>query len=208
MSLEYFTAEEFREVAQDDQSPSTYDDDEILRGHDEVVNRLELWGRTSWFVRQYTLYRLVSHGYLNLSRTPVIDVVSFDLGGDAVSASDYIVDLEGGRIMWGDWAGGVPILDGGPFLGEVTWTYGFAATDASEVPWDIKRPVILATASLLRPQKQKSKIPPNTRSYTTGRTSFDFRFERAQTRPWPWDESMSSQVRAVWDPFRFRSYVS
>lgn len=208
MPLEYYSEEEFREVAQDQDSPSKYDVDEIQRGHDEVVRRLEMWARSSWVTRSWRVFRLVSHQYINLSRTPVQNITSFDLAGEPVLAADYVLDLEGGRIMWGDWSFGVPLIEEGPLLAEIDWTFGFGATTPDDIDWDIKRPTILATMSLLRPQKERSKIPPNTRSLSTSRTSFDFRFERAQTRPWPWDESMSSQIRATWDPFRYRSYMS
>jgi hypothetical protein len=208
MTLEYYSLEDFREVANDQDSPSKFDDDEIERGHDEVVRRLEGWARSSWVTRTWRLFRLVQHGYLNLSRTPILSITSFDLAGESVLGDDYVLDAEGGRLMWGDWTTGVPILDGGPFLAEVEWEFGFGAADPADIDWEIKRPTILATASLLRPQKERTKVPPNARSFSTNRASFDLRFERATTRPWPWDEAMSSQVRAAWDPFRFRSYMS
>jgi hypothetical protein len=207
MPLEYFTEEEFREVAQDEDSPSKFDEADIVRAHDEVVKRLELWARTSWVTREWSMKKLVTHSYINLSRIPVQAITTFNLGGDAVAPGDYDLDAEGGKIVWGDWSEGVPLMDS-VWIAELVWDYGFGFTDPADIDWDIKRPSILAAKSLLVPQKRPNKIPPNTRSYTTGRTSFDLRFERSQTKPWPWDEGMSSQLRAAWEPFRYRMYVS
>jgi len=206
---EYFTEDEFREITRDEDSPQKFETADIERGHNEVVNRLEAWARSCWGPpRTYRLRRLVVKSYLDLSRIPVIDITSFTLGGQTVDPTAFEFDAMGGELAWGDWTNmPAPALVGGPAWVVVEWTYGHDL-DVADVPWEIKRPCIKAARSLLLPDKRDTKIPPNARSYSTQRANFDLRFERAQTKPWPWDEGMSSQVRAFWDPFRWRAYMS
>jgi hypothetical protein len=206
---EYFTETEFRDLAQDEDAPQKYETEDIERAHDEVVDRLELWARSSWGPpRTAKLKKVQMRAFLDLSRVPIIDFTTFTVGGTAMVPAEYDVDNSGGQVMWGDWADGIPSeMELGPYVVEVEWTYGFDL-DVAEIPWGVKRPVIKAANSLLVPDKRKAKIPANTRSFSTQRANFDLRFERAQTKPWPWDEGASSQVRAYWDPFRWRAYMS
>jgi len=215
MSLTYFTEDEFRELVRDEKSPERYTTEAIERAHDEVVERLEAWARTSWLSQTATKRRWVNRARVLLDKIPVIEVTTFTLDGTAVDEDSYDLDPASGEVRWGsNWRFGAPWFPQ-PVLVEMEWEYGLeyapAGTDGSygdPIPWSIKRPAILACRSLMLPQTRDANIPSNARTYNTGRTSFDLRNPRSQTRPWPWDDAMSAQVRAAYEPYRFRQYVS
>jgi hypothetical protein len=207
---EYFTEDEFRDVTMDDTAPRKFETEQIDRAHREVIQRLENWARTSWKKRTYRLQKLLYRSQIDLSRGPVISITAFTIGGEDVNdPATYVLDQTAGSLSFGDWylEGPAPLLEGGPYNTVVEWEYGFDL-DADDIPWSIKRPCIQAAKSLMVPIVRTTDVPANARSYSSRGVSIDLRFQRSQTRPWPWDESMSAQVRAEWDPLRWRTYIS
>jgi hypothetical protein len=148
----------------------------------------------------------VSYPHLFLPKVPVLSVTSFTAAGSAVDATEYVLVPTTGEVRLGSWPNALPGRLYEPLLTEVVYTYGFDL-DVADIPWSVKRPLIRATASLIK-QLRPTKIPPTATEYRSRGAALNIRFERSQTQPWPWDEAMSAQVRAYWNPSRPRSYVS
>lgn len=217
LTVDYFTEDEFRETTGDVKSPYKYELDAIDRAQDEIIDRLERWGKTSWSTRSITeTFSNLGTPLLLLRRIPVIAISDFTQGGLAVD--EYNLDLEEGSLRWGTWVfADPPVITAGQAV-SVSYTYGFALSNAN-VPWSVKRPCIRAARSLLR-LEQANNMPENVSRYSTEKTQFDFlvdagfartvggKLVQIQNEPWPWDSRSSRDIRSYWDSRRPRSIVT
>ena len=199
---DYFTDEEYREVTGDSKEPLKVQPEDVERGQIEAIERLEIWARTAWQVREVTQTLRVDIPSFLIHKTPIVEVSEFLVDDVSFTDVDYIIDLENGIVRWDDWTTGAPVFEPRAAV-TITYTYGF-----DEVPMAVKRPLIQAVRNLLTYEEGRSKLPRNVSSYGTERASFQMRADRGLIRPWPWDERSSQDVRSYWEQFRPKSYIT
>lgn len=201
---DYFTAEDFRELAKDRTSPFKYSDDDITRAQEEVIGRLEKWARTSWKARSDVYAERRKAPLVLVPRVPILTLDAVTVDGSVVDVGNIEANFDVGRLRWGDWSiPGMPAF-GSPGLVVVEYTYGL---DQDDVEWQIRRPCIQASRSLLDGEEERGKIPRNTQRYSSERTDITLG-RRGAGKPFPWDSGASDDIRAYWEPSRPRQIIS
>lgn len=200
---DYFSEEEYRQVSGDDTVPYKADRNEILRAQEEAIDRLESYSRSAWRPKFVTDTFHTVRPVFSLKRYPIQQVLSLTVDGYPWAVdSDFIFDLESGVARQVGWAAGDPYWDS-PVYVQISYVYGF-----TEVPWTIKRPMIEACQTLIEGWAGESKVPRNTSRYSTERSSFELRKDRGLIRPWPYDERASQDIRAYWENYRPKTYIT
>lgn len=201
MFSDYFTVEDYRAETGDRTVPYKADDDDIFRGQQEVIDRLERWAYTSWSRRSTSQQRWMEYPLFTLKRLPIIaDSLVVTLDGQALT--DYTLNSETGEVRWGDWSGlRAPWLRQ-KVLVVATFDFGYQL-----VPEAVRSACIQATESKIRGEEGKSKIPRNATAYSTERTDFTLG-RRGVNKPWPWDPRASDDMRGYWDPKRPRGKMA
>lgn len=202
--VDYFTDDQFRTIIGDTHSPYKYEESDVERAQKEVIDRLERWSKTSWQSRERLDRSRSNVPLVTIKRVPIIDVASIVLNGVELDLSLVNIDPVAGIARWGDWSPGRPPKFAEGFVPVlVTYTYGFN----EDVPAAVMRPCVQAAASLLDGEEGRSKIPRNTTKYSTERTDISMG-RRGSVDPWPWDPRATDDIRAYWNPFRPRGWIT
>lgn len=197
---DYFTEEDYRSVMNDNGSPVTNEWPALERAQSEVVERLERWAKTSWKEREGIYRGLTKVPSVELPHVPVTSVDEFLVGGEAYTAG---ITFAGGVVTWNDWSFGVPPPFPATIAVEITYTFGFNDAD---VRWAIRRPVIEASAELLRTLRRDKKFPRKVNRVSSEGTTLELDTQRG-ARPWPWDPRSSDDVRRYWENSRPRRFI-
>lgn len=138
---------------------------------------------------------------LTLERVPVVAPLGDVLATyDATVVDPVDIDLEAdtATVTWG-LAGYIVPVD----IVTVAYRYGHGQAD-----WDVKRPIIQASRSLLGTTEKRGKLPAGLRQYSTEGSTFVFGEEQLRgERPWPWDMDATNAIRAMWEEERPTSFI-